>query len=78
MLDEIGEDQVVAVDLAKSCSKDVIASKETCVHRAVYQATSAGATGYFAPGKNLMEAYTVVSMAEHSSQVKYLVDLRRK
>ncbi len=44
MLDEIGEDQVGAPwILAESCSKGVIASTENCVHRAVYQATSAGA-----------------------------------
>ncbi len=33
--------------------------------------------GVFAAGDNLLEAYTAVSMAEHSAQVKYLVKTYR-
>jgi L-fuculose-phosphate aldolase len=141
MLDELGESQVVEVDLAGPCPLDEIASSETCVHRAIYLCTSAGAVihthspyavalsimeeeliepidgegkhflgpmpivegqfgsgdlaknvssalrchtacvarahGVFAAGRNLTEAYTLACMAEHSSQVRYLVQNRR-
>jgi L-fuculose-phosphate aldolase len=42
-----------------------------------HRACVAWGHGVFASGKNLMEAYTAVSMAKHSSQIKYLADLRR-
>jgi L-fuculose-phosphate aldolase len=137
MLDELDESQVVEVDLAGPCPLDKTASSETCVHRAIYQCTSARAVihthspyavalsmiemdslapvdsegknflgampivdglfgsnelaknvsaalcchaaciarghGVFAAGGSLTEAYTVACMAEHSSQVRYLV-----
>ena len=137
MLDELDESQVVEVDLAGPCPLDKTASSETCVHRAIYQCTSARAIihthspyavalsiiersslepidsegknfvgaipivdgtfgssdlaknvssalrghaaciarghGVFAAGRSLTEAYTVACMAEHSSQVRYLV-----
>jgi L-fuculose-phosphate aldolase len=41
MLDELDETQVVEVALHKPSSFDLIASSETIVHRAIYQATSA-------------------------------------
>ena len=135
-LDELDESQIVAVDLTGPCPGT--ASSETCVHRAIYGETAAGAVihthspfavalslleqemvepvdsegihflgampvveggfgseelarkvsvalrdhpaciarghGVFASGKSLNEAYTVVSMAEHSAQVRYLVE----
>jgi L-fuculose-phosphate aldolase len=40
MLDELDEGAVVDVDLGHPCDQDKIASSETCVHRAVYQATA--------------------------------------
>jgi L-fuculose-phosphate aldolase len=137
MLDELDEAQVVEVDLTGPCPLDRVASSETCVHRAVYQNTSATAIihthspyavalsliekttiepidgegkhflgampvvegsfgsddlaesvssalrasyaciarghGVFAAGRSLAEAYTTACMAEHSSQVRYLV-----
>lgn len=139
MLDELDESQVVEVDIAGPCPEDRTASSETCVHRAVYQSTSAlaiihthspyavalsliernsaalepvdsegihflgvmplvegrfgssdlaeGASsalrshaaciarghGVFAAGRSLAQAYTAAAMAEHSSQVRYLV-----
>lgn len=137
MLDELDEAQVVEVDLTGPCPMDRTASSETCVHRAIYQSTSAMAVihthspyaaalslieetaiepidsegkhflgpmpvvegsfgsndlaesvssalrghiaciarghGVFAAGRDLAEAYTAACMAEHSSQVKYLV-----
>jgi L-fuculose-phosphate aldolase len=141
MLDELENDQIVEVDLTRTCDLDKMASSETCVHRRVYQNTAAKAIihthspfavsmsllensvvkpidsegtiflgdmpivdghfgtdelarnvstalvshkaciarghGVFAAGKNLVEAYTAASMAEHSAQVKYLVDAYR-
>jgi L-fuculose-phosphate aldolase len=137
MLDELDEAQVVEVDLTGPCPLDRVASSETCVHRAVYQSTSATAIihthspyavalsliektaiepidsegkhflgvmpvvegsfgsddlaenvssalrasyvciarghGVFAAGRSLADAYTTACMAEHSSQVRYLV-----
>jgi L-fuculose-phosphate aldolase len=137
MLDELDEAQVVEVDLMGPCPMDRVASSETCVHRAIYQSTSAKAIihthspyavvlsliekttvepidsegkhflgsmpvvegsfgsddlaesvssalrascaciarghGVFAIGRSLAEAYTAAAMAEHSSQVRYLV-----
>ena len=137
MLDELDEAQVVEVDLIGPCPLDRTASSETCVHRAIYQSTSATAIihthspyavalsliekttvepidsegkhflgampvveggfgsndlaksvssalrdsqaciarghGVFAAGRSLAEAYTAACMAEHSSQVRYLV-----
>ena len=142
MLDDLGKEQVVEVDALKACLLDSVASSETCVHRAIYQSTSAQAIihthspyavalsliesdmitpidseglaflgsmpivsgymgssdlarsvssalmshsacvarghGVFARGMSLTEAYTAASMAEHSSQVKYLVEAYRK
>ncbi len=139
MLDELDESQVVEVGIAGPCPEDRTASSETCVHRAVYQSTSALAIihthspyavalsliernaialepvdsegihflgamplvegsfgssdlarsvssalrshnaciarghGVFAMGRSLAQAYTAAAMAEHSSQVRYLV-----
>ncbi len=139
MLDELDVAQVVEVDVAGPCPEDKTASSETCVHRAVYNSTSALAVihthspyavalslielratalepidsegihflgampfveggfgsrdlaenvssalsnhsaciarghGVFATGGSLAQAYTAVAMAEHSSQVRYLV-----
>ncbi len=139
MLDELDESRVVEVDIAGPCPEDRTASSETCVHRAVYQSTSALAVihthspyavalsliemnatalepvdsegihflgamplvegsfgssdlarsvssalrshhaciarghGVFAIGRSLAQAYTAAAMAEHSSQVRYLV-----
>ncbi len=144
MLDELDEAQVAEVDLSGPCPQDRIASSETCVHRAIYQHTSAKAVmhthspyavtlsllemnsvepidsegrhflgtmpivegffgsvdladsvtsalhdhaaciarghGVFAAGGSLTEAYAIACMAEHSSQVKYLVqnDMSRR
>lgn len=140
MLDEIYEDQIIDVDLSGPCIKDKIASTEVCVHRAIYNKTSAKAIihthspysvalsliedeiepidsegrhflgpipvvdggfgtdllaenassalmahkaciarghGAFAIGESLAEAYTTACMAEHSSQVRYLVKVYR-
>ncbi|MDM7913608.1 MAG: aldolase [Methanotrichaceae archaeon] len=137
MLDELDEAQVVEIDIIGPCPLDRVASSETCVHRAIYQSTSAKAVihthspyavalsliekttiepvdsegkhflgslpvvegsfgsedlaesvstalrfsqaciarghGVFAAGRSLAEAYTAAAMAEHSSQVRYLV-----
>ena len=137
MLDELDQTQVVEVDLGGPCAQDATASTETCVHRAVYQGTTAQSVihthspyavalslietgqvepidgegrhflgpmplidaefgtsdlatkvslalhshnaciarghGVFAKGQSLAEAYTMACMAEHSSQVRYLV-----
>lgn len=142
MLDDLVEKQIVEVDALKTCQMDSLASSETCVHRAIYQFTSAKAIihthspyavalslieqdliepidseglaflgsmpivlgymgsfelarnvasslqdykaclarghGVFASGGSLTEAYTAASMAEHSSKVKYLVDVYKK
>jgi L-fuculose-phosphate aldolase len=43
-LDEIGEDNVVEVDIRDTSSLDIIASSETVVHREIYRQTSALAT----------------------------------
>ncbi len=43
MLDELYEDQIIVVDLLGSCINDKIASTEVCVHRAIYNKTSAKA-----------------------------------
>ena len=43
MLDELDATKVVQVDLHGPCDLDRIASSETCVHRAVYNGTSAHA-----------------------------------
>ncbi len=43
MLDELCEDQIIDVDLSRSCMKDNVASTEVCVHRAIYNKTSAKA-----------------------------------
>jgi len=138
MLDELCEDQIINVDLSGPCINDKIASTEVCVHRAIYNKTSARAIihthspyavalslmddkiepidsegkhflgpmpvvnggfgtdvlaenvssalmahsaciarghGAFALGKSLDEAYTIACMAEHSSQVRYLVKI---
>ncbi len=139
MLDELDKSQMVNVDLAVPCQRDRIASTETCVHRAIYNKTSAKSVihthspyavalsiiekevvepidsegriflgimpvvdgrfgteelarnvssalyshnaciamghGVFAIGKSLTEAYTMACMAEHSSQVRYLVNV---
>ncbi len=138
MLDELYEDQIIDVDLSGPCIKDKIASTEVCVHRSIYNKTSAKAIihthspysvalslledeiepidsegkyflgtmpvvdggfgtdvlaenvssalmahnaciarghGAFAVGKSLDEAYTIACMAEHSSQVRYLVKI---
>ena len=137
MLDELDRTQLVEVDLSGPCPQDATASTETCVHRAVYQGTTAQSVihthspytvalslieaeqvepidgegrhflgpmplvdaefgtsdlavkvsvalhshnaciarghGVFAQGQSLAEAYTMACMAEHSSQVRYLV-----
>jgi L-fuculose-phosphate aldolase len=126
MLDELDQTKVVAVDLLEPCTKDALASTELCVHRAIYDSTSAVALsliengivrpidgeglhflgpmpvveagfgtdelarkvssaleshnaciarghGVFAAGGTLAEAFTRACMAEHSSQVSYLV-----
>ena len=137
MLDELEATQLVEVDLSGPCAQDATASTETCVHRAVYQGTTAQSVihthspyavalsliedeqvepidsegrhflgpmpvvnagfgtsdlavkvsialhshnacvarghGVFAKGQSLAEAYTMACMAEHSSQVRYLV-----
>ncbi len=139
MLDELDESLVVSVDLAGPCQRDRIASTEMCVHRAIYNKTSAKSVihthspyavalsiiekdivepidsegliflgtlpvvegsfgteelarnvssalyshnaciarghGVFAIGKSLTEAYTMACMAEHSSKVRYLVNV---
>lgn len=41
MLDELTRSQMVEVDLSGPCPQDATASTETCVHRAVYQGTTA-------------------------------------
>ncbi len=41
MLDELDQDNLVEVDLEGPCPLDELASTETCVHRAIYQSTSA-------------------------------------
>jgi L-fuculose-phosphate aldolase len=43
MLDELDQANLVEVDLDGPCPLDEIASTETCVHRAIYQTTSAQA-----------------------------------
>lgn len=43
MLDEIGEDQIIDVDLSGPCVDDQVASTEVCVHRAIYNKTAAKA-----------------------------------
>lgn len=43
MLDELGEDQIIEVDLQGPCPRDAVASSETCVHRAIYRHTEARA-----------------------------------
>ena len=142
MLDELDQTQVVEVDLSGPCAKDVVASMETCVHRAVYKKTTAQSLihthspyavalslieveqvepidsegiyflgpmpvveavfgteklaakvseallshkvciarghGVFAQGRNLVEAYAMACMAEHSSKVRYLVKVYAK
>ncbi len=139
MLDELDRTQVVEVDLSGPCAQDATASSETCVHRAVYQGTTAQSVihthspyavalslieaeqvepidsegrhflgpmpvvdaefgssdlaakvsvalhshnvciarghGVFAKGQCLAEAYAMACMAEHSSQVRYLVNV---
>ncbi len=139
MLDELDLTQVVEVDLSGPCAQDATASTETCVHRAVYQGTTAQSVihthspyavalslieaeqvepidsegrhflgpmpvvdaefgtsdlaakvsvalhshnaciarghGVFAQGQSLAEAYTMACMAEHSSHVRYLVNV---
>jgi L-fuculose-phosphate aldolase len=139
MLDELDRTPLVEVDLSGPCEKDAMASTETCVHRAVYQGTTAQSVihthspyavalslieaddvepidsegryflgtlpvveaefgtsdlaakvsvalrshnaciarghGVFAQGQSLVEAYTMACMAEHSSQVRYLVNV---
>jgi L-fuculose-phosphate aldolase len=139
MLDELDLTQVVEVDLSGPCAQDATASTETCVHRAVYQDTTAQSVihthspyavalslieaeqvepidsegghflgpmpvvdaefgtddlaakvsvalhshnaciarghGVFAQGQSLAEAYAMACMAEHSSQVRYLVNV---
>jgi L-fuculose-phosphate aldolase len=39
MLDELDQNKIIEVDLKGPCPQDVIASTETCVHRAIYQNT---------------------------------------
>ena len=139
MLDELDRTQVVEVDLSGPCALDATASTETCVHRAIYQGTTAQSVihthspyavalslieaeqvepidsegrhflgpmtvvdaefgtsdlaakvsvalhshnvciarghGVFAQGQSLAEAYAMACMAEHSSQVRYLVNV---
>jgi L-fuculose-phosphate aldolase len=138
MLDDLDESQIINVDLRGPCLNDKIASTETCVHRAIYNKTSALAVihthspyavtlslveeavepidsegkyflgtmpvvegdfgtdalaksvssalsmhnaciakghGVFAAGKSLKEAYAFACMAEHSSKVRYLVNV---
>jgi L-fuculose-phosphate aldolase len=41
MLDELDQNNLVEVDLEGPCPLDEMASTETCVHRAIYQSTSA-------------------------------------
>jgi len=41
MLDELDQNNLVEVDLEGPCPLDELASTETCVHRAIYQSTSA-------------------------------------
>lgn len=43
MLDELDESAIIDVDLSGPCQNDRIASTETCVHRAIYNKTSARA-----------------------------------
>src|SRR5512137_838198 len=43
MLDELDQNNLIEVTLDGPCPLDEIASTETCVHRAVYQSTSARA-----------------------------------
>jgi L-fuculose-phosphate aldolase len=43
MLDDIDKSQIINVDLSGPCSNDRAASTETCVHRAIYNRTSAKA-----------------------------------
>ncbi len=43
MLDELNEDQIIDVDLIGPCADDEVASSEACVHRAIYNKTSAKA-----------------------------------
>lgn len=40
MLDELDQSKIIEVDLKGPCAQDVIASTETCVHRAIYLNTS--------------------------------------
>jgi L-fuculose-phosphate aldolase len=139
MLDELDHTQIVEVNLKGPCSEDTLASSETCVHRAIYQSTSAQSVihthspyavalslieadlivpidsegkhflgpmpiveakfgseelatkvsgalkshnvclakghGLFAIGQNMAESYTMACMAEHSSQISYLIKI---
>ena len=54
-------------ELARNASAALVSHK-ACIARG---------HGVFAAGKSLVEAYTAASMAEHSAQVKYLVDSYR-
>lgn len=54
-------------ELARNVSTALVSHK-ACIARG---------HGVFAAGKSLVEAYTAASMAEHSAQVKYLVDAYR-
>jgi len=54
-------------DLARNVSL-ALTTKRACIARG---------HGVFAAGRTLEEAYSVVCMAEHSSQVRYLVDAYR-
>lgn len=58
------EGQMGADLLARSASR-ALGSHKACIARG---------HGVFAVGKSLSEAYTAACMAEHSSQVRYLVD----
>jgi L-fuculose-phosphate aldolase len=63
MLDELDYSQIVKVDLKGPCSQDALASTETCVHRAIYQKTSALAVIHthspYAVALSLIEPETV-------------------
>ena len=142
LLDELDENQIIEVDLSRSCPQDELASTETCVHRAIYDETDAQAIihthspyavtlsilkdkslepldsegrhflgtipivkgsfgteelaqnvcmvlkssksciarghGVFARGKDLKEAFEVVSMVEHSAKIKYLIEIHEQ
>jgi L-fuculose-phosphate aldolase len=71
MLDELDESQVVEVHLRQPSSFDLIASSETIVHRAIYEATSALAVIHchspFAVIESMLAESDVITPADSES-----------